>query len=115
MARIITINRLKHNNNYTLKVGALDWIPDNRTHSINLETVRTLSCVPVPNYMKVETGRHGFWAILFGDVYEIVESGTHYSLRFKYKNYRHGEDLFQISPEEYERLKPELAKYGWHI
>ena len=115
MARIITINPVKHNGAFVHREGILEWIPDDCTHSINLETVLSLTCTPRPNRMRVKHETHGLWKIIFGDRYKIVESGTYFYLSFKYKNYRQPSDSFPISQEEYERLKPELAKYGWHI
>lgn len=114
MARIITINPLKPNEAFLNEVGTLEWIPDNWTISINLETVLSLRCTPYSNRMRVKRETHGFWKI-FGDRYEIVECGIFYELKFEYKEYRHLGNIFYISQEEYERLKPELARNGWHI
>lgn len=117
MARIITINCLKRNVKYYEEVGRPEWISGYCTHSINLETVFSLTCHlhPYPNRVRVKNEPRGFWERIFGDEYKIVECGTFFDLVFGYKNYRHSSDLVHISQEEYERLKPELAKYGWHI
>lgn len=66
--------------------------------------------------MRVKLENHGFWKnLIFGERSEVVERGTFFELVFGYKNHRQPYTTIYISQEEYERLKPELAKYGWHI
>lgn len=85
--------------------------------SINLETVRKLSSRQADYPHKQVKSDRSFLSRLFKGEYDIVddESKSYYWLTFEYKNHRQDNENYLIDKEEYERLKPELAKYGWTI
>lgn len=125
MARIISFQE------YDARTGAYfpssnkyhrTYTPCNGFVSINLETVRKLlsSQAAYPSKLvKLVNSNRSFLSWLFKDedVYDIVddESKSYYWLTFEYKNHRQGRETYLIDKEEYERLKPELAKHGWTI
>lgn len=115
MARIISFRRYEVN-----WVGYRTYTPLNGFVSINLETVLKLSSLQASYpHKKVKVKRSFLVQLfqLFKDEYDIVndESKPYYRLKFMYKNRSLYEEDYLIDKEEYERLKPELARYGWII
>lgn len=112
MARIISFKQYRYNSG----TYCTTYTPDGFV-SINLETVRKLSSRQAGYPNKVVKSDRSFLSRLFTGEYDIVydKSKSYYWLTFEYKNHRQDSENYLIDKEELERLKPELAKYGWII
>lgn len=85
--------------------------------SIDLENVQNLTCEISGYAEKIIKPKRSFLSRLLNGGYEIVydESRPGYGLRLEYKNHSQEKDYYLLDKEEYVRLKPELARYGWII